>query len=140
MEEVKHSKRKRGRPFGAKDSKPRYRAPLPSVATEPSLTVEQKLRKLARPMTIKELAAVTGMSKAHLRKNIVNGKLQAFKSGVILIEAADALAFWRNGQSAFVSINPKPAPALYNRRAAEEWSHRARAPKIVYEKKKSGLR
>jgi hypothetical protein len=90
--------RKPGRPKGSKDSKPRKPIGFPPVATEPLLTVEQKVRQLASPMKISVLAAICGMSKAHLRNKVLTGKLRAFyRSGMMLIEPEAFLEYWKGG-------------------------------------------
>jgi hypothetical protein len=92
------TKRKRGRPVGSKDTVPRYRAGVPRVATEPSLTVEQKIGRLNSPMKVSTLAKIFGMSPGVLRKRIRDGHLRAFdKDGITCVEPADALSFWRSG-------------------------------------------
>jgi hypothetical protein len=93
-------KRKPGRPKGSKDSYPRTRGHvgLSPVATEPLLTVEQKILSLACPMKISTLSKICGMSKAHLRNKVLTGKLRAFyRSGMMLIEPEAFLEYWKGG-------------------------------------------
>lgn len=99
-------KRKRGRPPGSKDSKPRvYRkSTLLEMETEDGfdpnglLSVEDQIRRLKHPVRVSVLSDISGLSEATLRKKIEQGKLRAFKrSGIILIEPKDFLEYWAGG-------------------------------------------
>ena len=77
------SKRKRGRPAGAKDSKPRvFRSKVvPENQADSSglLSVEEQVRRLTRPARVSTLSEISGMSEGTLRKKIEQGKIRAFK-------------------------------------------------------------
>ena len=95
-------KRGRGRPKGRKDSKPRRRVHTPAGERElisSPVPVEEKLRRLARPQRLKVYAEITGLSVGLLRKKIEQGKIRAFhRSGMLLVEPSDMLAYWTGGR------------------------------------------
>ncbi len=93
-------KRKRGRPVGSKDSKPRqYRNTVPTFG-DGLLSVEDKIRQLNRPVRVGVIAAMSGLSEGTLRKKIEQGKLRAFKrSGITVVEPLDFLEYWLQGRS-----------------------------------------
>jgi Helix-turn-helix domain len=98
------SKRKRGRPAGVKDTKPRtFRAKTlgeSEIESDDSglLSVEQQIKRLKHPVRVSTLSAISGLSEATLRKKIEQGKIRAYKrSGIILIEPKDFLEYWAGG-------------------------------------------
>jgi hypothetical protein len=113
---VDNLKRKRGRPAGSRDSKPRtFRSKtLGESVSDPSglLSVEDQIRRLKSPVRVSTLSAISGLSEATLRKKIEQGKLRAYKrSGIILIEPKDFLQYWAGGTNG-ATFNP----ALFARR------------------------
>ena len=81
-------KRKRGRPAGSRDKKPRvFRSKTlsePVTKNGDMLSVEAQIRALTRPVRVSVLSAISGLSESTLRKKIEQGKLRAFKrSGMV---------------------------------------------------------
>jgi hypothetical protein len=95
-------KRKRGRPAGVKDSKPRqYRSHRNGDEhSGPLLTVEEQVRRMTGPARISTYASFCGLSKATLRKKVEQGKIRGVfkRSGIILIEPKDFLEYWLGGK------------------------------------------
>ena len=105
-------KRKRGRPRGSKDTRPRYRRP--PVPTEllntRALTVEQKLKLLSRPMRCSVYAKLGGLSESLVRKRAIRGEIKAFRrAGLLLIEPADFLAYWNGSRLPVQNVQKSPA-------------------------------
>jgi hypothetical protein len=105
------TKRKRGRPVGSKDSKPRvYKSRVLELSENTDgglLSVEERVRRLTRPARVSTLSAISGLSGATLRKKIEQGKIRAFKrSGMLLIEPKDFLAYWLGGKES-VPVDPR---------------------------------
>jgi hypothetical protein len=93
-------KRGRGRPRGSKDKRPRHRNIHPNTkqVLNSDLSVEEKLLMLNRPERVSVFAQITGMSEWYIRKKIDEGKIKAFhRSGMLLIEGRDVLAYWKGG-------------------------------------------
>ena len=94
--------KRRGRPRGSKDSKPRYRSPyrVPREVLEtPALTVEQRVTLLKRPERISVFSKICGFSTGLLRNKIKRGEIKAFHSrGLLLIEPADFLTYWKGAR------------------------------------------
>ena len=94
------TKRKRGRPRGSRDSKPRYRRVVPREILEtPALTVAQRVNLLNRPARVSIFSKICGLSEGLLRKKVNVGEIRAFhRSGLLLIEPADFLAYWNGAR------------------------------------------
>jgi len=110
-------KRGRGRPAGSKDKQPRvYRSKtLGEPVTNDSglLSVEEQIKRLTRPVRVSTLSAISGLSEATLRKKIEQGKLRAFKrSGMVLVEPKDFLAYWLGGKNAPTLLILRSSPAV----------------------------
>ncbi len=105
-------KRKRGRPAGSRDVKPRVfrsKTVVHDIGDMPS--VQDRIRRLKQPVRISTLAEISGLSESTLRKKIEQGKIHAFKrSGIILIEPAAFLTYWLGG------ISEPNDPRLFDRR------------------------
>ena len=105
--------RKRGRPVGSRDSKPRRflgrtmiedalaagcKTDAGDIDYGVMMSVEERLRKLNRPVRVSLLAAICGLSVATLRKKVLQGKIKAFKrSGILLVEPSQFLEYWLGG-------------------------------------------
>ena len=93
-------RRGRGRPKGAKDSRPRQFHSRTAVSEVAGLTtVEEKVRALKSPAKLSVYSAISGLSEAVLRKKIIQGKLSAFaRSRMIFVEPKAFLEYWLGGQ------------------------------------------
>ena len=105
-------KRKRGRPRGSKDTRPRYRrSPVPAeILNTRAMTVEQKLKLLTRPMRCAVYAKLSGLSESLIRKRAIRGEIKAFRrAGLLLIEPADFLAYWNGARLPVQHAQKSPA-------------------------------
>lgn len=88
--------KRRGRPRGVKETRPRYRGRIHGrEKTGELLTVEQEIRQLIRPARVNTYARISGLSAATLRKRIKNGHLRAFQeNGIVVVEPVEFLRYW----------------------------------------------